>query len=169
MPLLKNNQDVKKSLKQQMYNWLVDQQKSLPKYLEEFIYSKFYDQYTPTDLYERQYRIISAITVSSIVETANGYMLSIYLDPNKVSYDPSIWGFHDSHGKIAWSYIPGDDPMTVFNNMAKGIHGYIGEPIPPQTPGRFWESFVDSVNHGGIYDIFNSFKKSLRKKGLPVK
>jgi len=38
----------------------------LPEYLKQFIYSEFYDQYQPSEYYERQYRIIDAIMVSNI-------------------------------------------------------------------------------------------------------
>jgi len=152
--------ELEKFMEQQVIAWLKKVQLKLPEYLREFIFSEYYDQYQPTDLYERQYRIIEAIMVSSIVKTGNTYTISIYLDPDKVSYDPSIW--YDTRFK-SWGWIKGDEAEDVFNLMSNGIHGTYEN---GQTQGRFWEAFVDSINHGGIYDLFENFKKYLGGKGV---
>jgi hypothetical protein len=156
----KNMKELEKMIEKQIVNWMVSIGKKLPKYLEEFIHSEFYDQYEPSDLYDRKYRIIEAITVTSVKKQGDTYTLSIYLDPSKVSYDPSIW-YDRKLG--TWNYIKGDTSEYVFNLIANGIHGdaEFGE-----TDGRFWETFLDSIDAGGIYDIFDDFKKWLGNKGI---
>ena len=154
--------ELEKFMETQIINWLTKISNELPKYLEEFIYSEYYDKYKPTEWYERQYRIIDAIMVSKIVKIGNAYSISICLDPSKASYYPSIW-YNTRNG--SWNYIKGDSSEDVFNLMANGIHGAIEN---GQTDGRFWESFVESVNHGGIHDIFEDFKKHLKGTGLNV-
>lgn len=161
---IRNSSDLIKAGKQLIYGQMLIMQKKLPQYLKEYIMSEYYDQYSPSALYDRQYRILSAITSSEIIDTGNGYKLEIYLDPNKVSYDPSIWSYPD--GSI--SYMRGDDPMTVFNNIANGIHGFIGSPRPYQTEGRFWEEFLNAVGHGGVYDMFIGFKRFISSKGYKI-
>ena len=153
---IKNNADLQKALKQQIYRYMVSIKEKLPVYLEEFIMSEYYDQYTPSGLYDRQYRIISAIMTSNIKDIGNGYEFEIYLDPTAVSYDPSFW---TSHGVTY--YKKGDDADDVFQNMANGIHG---SPEFGVTSGRFWEKFLDEIGEGGIYDIFVAFKKYLSDK-----
>ena len=153
---IKNNADLQKALKQQIYRYMVDIKKKLPVYLEEFIMSEFYDQYTPSGLYDRQYRIISAIMTSKIKDIGNGYEFEIYLDPTAVSYDPSFW---TSHGVTY--YQKGDNADDVFQNMANGIHG---DPEFGVTSGRFWEKFLNEIGEGGIYDIFVGFKKYVSEK-----
>lgn len=153
MPIL-NGRNTQKILKQQMYQWFKHLQENLPEYLEEYIMTEFYNQYSPV-MYERKFRILKAITASDIVETSNGYTLEIYLDPNAVSYDPSFWTYPD--GKTA--YKKGDKSSTVFDNIAFGVHGFIEDPCPYQTEGRFWEEFLKSIGHGGVYDMFVGFKK----------
>lgn len=139
-------------------------QVKLPEYLKQFIYSEFYNQYTPSDLYDRQYRIIDAIMVSNIKISGTTISMEIYLDPNKVKYDHSVWY---NQGTGLWSTIQGDSTEVVFDNMRHGIHG--SEDIAV-TDGDFWQSFVDSVNHGGIYDLFADFKKYISNTaGLTVK
>jgi hypothetical protein len=86
--------------------------------------------------------------------------MSIYLDPSAVSYDPSVW--YDKRSG-SWNYIEGDTSEDVFNLMANGIHGSIEN---GQTEGRFWEAFLDSVGAGGIYDLFEDFKRYLGKNGV---
>jgi hypothetical protein len=153
---IKDNAALQKVLKQQLYKWLLDMKEKLPKYLEEFIMSEYYDQYTPSDLYERQHRIIEAIMTSNIKDIGNGYEFEIYLDPSKVVYDPSFW---TSHGVTY--YIKGDSADDVFHNMANGIHGSTEFGV---TSGRFWETFLEEIGEGGIYDIYQSFKKYLGDK-----
>lgn len=160
---IKNASDWLKAGKKIMYAWMLNQQKNLPQYLEEFIMSEYYDQYSPT-MYERQYRIISAITSSEIVDIGDGYKIEIYLDPNKVSYDPSIWTYPDGS---TW-YKQGDDPLTVFENMANGIHGWIGNPRPYQTEGRFWEEFLNAIGEGGVYNMFQDFMRYMNNKGYLI-
>lgn len=152
--------ELEKYMEQKIIAWLTIMQANLPEYLREFIFSEYYDQYQPTDLYERQYRIISAIMTSSIVKVGNTYSISIYLDPDKVSYDPSLW--YDTRLK-SWGWIKGDKAEDVFDLMADGIHGTFEN---GQTQGRFWDAFVESINHGGIYDLFEDFKKYLGGKGV---
>lgn len=161
---IRNNADLVKAGKQLIYKQMLVLQKKLPDYLEQYIMSEYYDQYTPTGMYERQYRILLAITSSEIIDTENGYKLEIYLDPNKVSYNPSVWTYPDG----ATSYIQGDDPLTVFRNISMGIHGFIGNPRPYQTEGRFWEEFLNAIGHGGTYDMFVGFKRFIASKGYPV-
>lgn len=170
MPTIRNQKELEKFLKKKMYDRLLELQKKLPNYLEEYIRTEFYNQYTPK-IYEREERLIKAITTSKIISTGNGYALEVYLDPNKVSYDPAVWSFWDNTtNSPVWTYRSGDSPMTVFSLAAEGIHGFIGENNnPPQTSGRFWEAFIDSIDHGGIYDFFSGFKSYLIKSGLPVK
>ncbi|MEY8352608.1 hypothetical protein AALB39_04535 [Lachnospiraceae bacterium 54-53] len=135
----------------------------LPEYLKGFIYSEFYNKYTPSDLYDRQYRIIDSIMVSNIKVSGVTVSMEIYLDPDKVSYDPSIWYYPSG----AFTYIKGDDSETVFENMRQGIHGSSDFEV---TDGDFWQAFVDSVNHGGIYDLFADFKRYLSSTaGLTIK
>ena len=153
---IKNNADLQKVLKQQLYKWLSDVKARLPKYLEEFIMTEYYDQYTPSSLYERQYRILEAIMTSDIKDIGNGYELEIYLDSTKVSYDPSFW---TAHGVTY--YKKGDSADDVFNNMANGIHGNTEFGV---TSGRFWETFLEEIDEGGIYDVFVGFKKFMRDK-----
>lgn len=153
---IKNNADLQKVLKQQIYRYMVIIKEKLPVYLEEFIMSEFYDQYTPSALYNRQYRIISAIMASNIKDIGNGYEFEIYLDPTAVSYDPSFW---TSHGVTY--YQKGDDADDVFRNIAQGIHGSTEFGV---TSGRFWEKFLNEIDEGGIYDIFIGFKKFMRDK-----
>lgn len=138
-------------------------QKDLPRYLEQFIYSEFYDKYEPK-VYDRQRRIIDAIMVSNIKMSGKTISMEIYLDPSKVSYDPSTWK-NPITGTI--SSIPGDTVEDVWELMRSGIHG--SEDIAV-TDGDFWQAFVDSVNHGGIYDLFVDFKKYLSSTaGLTIK
>lgn len=160
---IKSASDWIKAGKKMMYAWMLNQQKNLPQYLEDFIMSEYYDQYSPT-IYDRKFRILVAITSSEIVDIGDGYKLEIYLDPNKVSYDPSIWTYPD--GSI-W-YRQGDDPLTVFENMANGIHGWIGNPRPYQTEGRFWEEFLNAIGEGGVYNMFQDFMKFMNNKGYLV-
>lgn len=153
---IKNNADLLKIMKQQIYRYMVSIKEKLPVYLEEFIMSEYYDQYTPSGLYDRQYRIISAIMTSNIKDIGNGYEFEIYLDPTAVSYDPSFW---TSHGVTY--YQKGDNADDVFQNMANGIHGSSEFGV---TSGRFWKKFLDEIGEGGIYDIFVGFKKYLGNK-----
>lgn len=152
---IKNNADLQKVLKQQIYRYMVDIKEKLPVYLEEFIMSEFYDQYEPT-MYDRKFRIILAIMTSKIKDIGNGYEFEIYLDPTAVSYDPSFW---TSHGVTY--YKKGDDADDVFQNMANGIHGSAEFGV---TSGRFWEKFLNEIDEGGIYDIFVGFKKYVSEK-----
>jgi hypothetical protein len=46
--------------------------------------------------------------------------------------------------------------------IANGIHGSESFGV---TEGRFWDSFLESID-GGIYDIFEDFKKWLGDKGI---
>lgn len=153
---IKNNADLQKVLKQQLYKWLSDIKVRLPKYLEKFIMTEYYDQYTPSSLYERQYRILEAIMTGNIKDIGDGYEFEIYLNPSKVSYDPSFW---TSHGVTY--YKKGDDADDVFRNISQGIHG---SPEFGVTSGRFWEKFLNEIDEGGIYDIFVGFKKFMRDK-----
>lgn len=153
---VKNNADLQKALKQQIYRYMVSIKEKLPVYLEEFIMSEYYDQYTPSGLYDRQYRIISAIMSSKIKDIGNGYEFEIYLDPTAVSYDPSFW---TSHGVTY--YQKGDDADDVFRNISQGIHG---SPEFGVTSGRFWEKFLNEIGEGGIYDIFVGFKRHMSDK-----
>ncbi|WP_099467735.1 hypothetical protein [Konateibacter massiliensis] len=152
---IKNNNDLQKVLKKQLYKWMVNIKEKLPDYLEEFIISEYYDQYSPK-MYERKFRILEAIMTSEIRDIGNGYEFELYLDPTRVSYDPSFW---TSHGVTY--YIKGDDADDVFRNMSQGIHGSTEFGV---TSGRFWEKFLDEIGEGGIYDIFKSFKKYLSDK-----
>lgn len=156
----RNSAELNKIIEQQIKSWLVETGQKLHKYLEEFIQTEYYDQYTPSSLYERQYRIIDAIMVTSVTKVGNTYSLSIYLDPTKVSYDPSIW--YDTRYQ-SWGWIKGDTPEDVFNLMAEGIHGTIEN---GQTEGKFWETFLESIDHGGVYDLFENFKRYLGDKGI---
>jgi len=138
-------------------------QVKLPTYLKEFIYSEFYDKYTP-EMYERQYRIIDAIMVSNIKMSGKTISMEIYLDPSKVSYDPATWRNPITGTE---SSIHGDTVEDVWDLMRSGIHGQESIAV---TDGDFWQSFVDSVNHGGIYDLFADFKKYLSSNaGLTIK
>jgi hypothetical protein len=137
---------------------------NLPKYLKQFIYSEYYDKYQPSEFYERQYRIIDAIMVSNIRLSGTTVSMEIYLDPDKAKYNPSVWY---NQGTGLWSPIQGDSAETVFGNIKNGIHGSHEFGV---TDGDFWQSFVDSVNHGGIYDLFVDFKKYLSSTaGLTIK
>lgn len=153
---IRNPSELVKVMKKQLYDWMVQLQKNLPKILKEFIMSEYYNQYTPSPLYERQHRILSAIMTSNIKDIGNGYEFELYLDPNAVSYDPSFW---TSNGVTY--YKKGDDADTVFHNMANGIHGSEEFGV---TSGRFWETFLKEIGEGGIYDIFLDFKKYLGSK-----
>ncbi|WP_313069757.1 hypothetical protein [Lacrimispora sp.] len=153
---IKNNADLQKALKQQIYRYMVDIKEKLPNYLEEFIMSEFYDLYTPSSSYNRQYRIISAIMTSKIKDIGNGYEFELYLDPTAVSYDPSFW---TSHGVTY--YKQGDSADDVFQNIANGIHGSTEYGV---TSGRFWEKFLNEIGESGIYDIFVGFKKYMSDK-----
>jgi hypothetical protein len=153
---IKNNTDLQKVLKQQIYKYMVDIKEKLPNYLEEFIMSEFYDQYTPSSLYKRQYRIISSIMTSNIKDIGNGYEFELYLDPTAVSYDPSFW---TSHGVTY--YKQGDSAVDVFRLISQGVHGSSDFGV---TSGRFWQKFLDEIGEGGIYDIFVGFKKYLGDK-----
>jgi len=138
-------------------------QEDLPRYLEQFIYSEFYDKFEP-EMYERQYRIINAIMVSNIKMSGKTISMEIYLDPSKVSYDPETW---KSPITGTESSIHGDTVEDVWDLMRSGIHGQESIAV---TDGDFWQSFVDSVNHGGIYDLFADFKKYLNSTaGLQIK
>lgn len=157
---LKNNNNIKKALKRQLFTWMHDLKEKLPDYLEEFIMSEYYEQYSPV-MHERQFRILSAIMTSDIVDVGDGYEFEIYLDPDKVSYDPSFW---TSHG-ITY-YMRGDNADAVFHNMANGIHGSKDIAV---TSGRFWNEFLNEIGEGGIYDIFVDFKKYFESKcGLTI-
>ena len=153
---IKSNADLLKVMKKQLYDWMSHIQQNLSKILEEFIMSEYYDQYTPSPLYDRQYRILEAIMTSKIKDIGNGYEFELYLDPNAVSYDPSFW---TSHGVTYYKH--GDDADVVFHNMANGIHGSEEFGV---TSGRFWKTFLDEIDEGGIYDIFLDFKKYLGSK-----
>lgn len=152
---IKNNADLQKALKQQIYRYMVDIKEKLPVYLEEFIMSEYYNQFEPS-MYERKFRIISAIMTSKIKDIGNGYEFEIYLDPTAVSYDPSFW---TSHGVTY--YQKGDDADDVFQNISQGIHG---SPEFGVTSGRFWEKFLNEIGEGGIYNIFVGFKKYVSEK-----
>ncbi|EXG87852.1 hypothetical protein K413DRAFT_4753 [Clostridium sp. ASBs410] len=147
-------EDLNSFFLKQIINKYKELQLKLPEYLKGFIYSEFYNKYTPSDLYDRQYRIIDAIMTSSIKVSGDTVSMEIYLDPDKASYDPSIWYYPNG----AFTYIKGDDSATVFENMRNGIHG---SPDFGVTDGDFWQAFVDSVSRGGIYDLFQDFKKYL--------
>ena len=114
----KNVGIIQTMLKESAYTWMCGIKEKLPGYLREFIQSEYYGAYTPSTLYERQYRILEAIMTSKIRDMGNGYEFEIYLDASRVSYAPSFWS---SHGVTY--YRKGDDADTVFHNMAKGIHG----------------------------------------------
>lgn len=153
--VIRSNKDLQKVLKKQLYKWMVDIKEKLPDYLEEFIMSEFYDQFTP-NMHKRQFRILEAIMTSEIRDIGNGYEFILYLDPDKVSYDPSFW---TSYGVTY--YIKGDSADDVFRNMANGVHGSSEFGV---TSGRFWEKFLEEIGEGGIYDIFVAFKKYLGNK-----
>ena len=159
---IKNPKQLEQALEKHIIQWLTKMGDKIHDYLEEFIHTEFYNQYSPSIYYERKYRIIKAITVTSIKKKGNTYSLSIYLDPEKVSYDPSIW--YDIK-EDTWNYIKGDSSEYVFNLISQGIHG---DESFGQTDGRFWETFLESIDAGGIYDIFEDFKKWLRDKGIMV-
>jgi hypothetical protein len=156
----RNMNDVEKYIESKIIAWLTKVGQQLPIYLKEFIQSEYYDQYAPSPLYDRKFRIMEAIMVTSIKKIGNTYTMSIYLDPSAVSYDPSVW--YDKRSG-SWNYIKGDTSEDVFNLMANGIHGSIDN---GQTDGRFWEEFLDSVGAGGIYDLFEDFKRYLGKNGV---
>ncbi len=153
---IKNNADLQNALKQQIYRYMVDIKEKLPTYLEEFIMTEFYDLYTPSSLYDRQYRIISSIMTSAIKDIGNGYEFELYLDPTAVSYNPSFW---TSHGVTY--YKQGDSADDVFQLISQGIHGSTEFGV---TSGRFWEKFLTEIGEGGIYDIFVGFKNHLGEK-----
>ena len=89
--------------------------------------------------------------------------MEIYLDPERASYDPSIWYYPNG----SFTYIKGDDTETVFENMRNGIHG---SPDFGITEGDFWRAFVDSVSLGGIHDLFLEFKNYLSSSiGISIK
>lgn len=156
-----NMKELRNMVEQQLIiKWMQNLSIKLPEYLKEFIMSEYYGQYVPSEYYERHYRIIDAITVTSIKKIGNTYEMSIYLDPSKVSYDPAVW--YDKKNN-SWNYIKGTPSKDVFDLIAQGIHG---SPEFGQTDGRFWDSFLDSVGHGGIYDLFEEFEKYLNGKGL---
>ena len=154
--------ELEKYMEHKIITWLTSIGQELNEYLKEFIYSEYYDQYKPTEWYDRKYRIISAIMVSSIKKVGKAYELSVYLDPTKVSYDPAVW-YDKSSG--SWGYIMGDAPEDVFNLIANGIHGSAEF---GQTEGRFWDTFIESIDKGGVYDIFEDFKRYLINSGLMV-
>lgn len=153
---LKNAGIIQTILKESAYEWICGIKEKVPVYLREFIQSEYYDAYTPSSLYERQYRILEAIMTSEVRDIGNGYEFKIYLDASKVSYNPSFWS---SHGVTY--YRKGNDADTVFHNMARGIHG---APKFNITSGRFWERFLTEIGEGGIYDIFVGFKAYLERK-----
>lgn len=162
MATVSNMNELTKAIMTQMYVWMQKQQLLLPQYLSEFIRSEYYAKYTPSDLYDRKYRILQAIVSSDIVPIVNGYALKIYLDPTKVSYDPSIWTYPDGQTYA----IPGDDVMTVWNNMANGIHGDESFGV---TDGNFWETFLNAIGQGGVYDLYRDFKTFVgTKAGITV-
>lgn len=158
--IINNEKELGKILEAKLIQWLEQLQSDLPLLLHNFIVEDYYKQYNPSDLYERQYRILKSIMTSSIKKTGNTYYLDIYLDPSKVSYDPSIWG-HVVNGHVSYGFIKGDTPETVFQNIANGIHGRseFGE-----TDGRFWKDFLNAVGHGGVYDIFKKFRTVIQTK-----
>lgn len=150
-------------LLKQVVNKYKELQIKLPEYLKEFIYSEFYNKYTPSDLYDRQYRIIDAIMVSNIKVSGVTVSMEIYLDPDKASYDPSIWYYPSG----AFTYIKGDDTEEVWDNMRNGVHGSVDFGV---TDGDFWQAFVNSVKHGGMYDLFQDFKRYLSSTvGISIK
>ncbi|WP_143322864.1 hypothetical protein [Clostridium sp. HBUAS56010] len=151
-------------LLKQVVNKYKELQIKLPEYLKEFIYSEFYNKYTPSDLYDRQYRIIDAIMVSNIKVSGVTVSMEIYLDPDKASYDPSTWKNPITR---TVSEIPGDTVEDVWELMRNGVHGQESIAV---TDGDFWQAFVDSVNRGGMYDLFQDFKKYLSSTvGISIK
>ena len=159
MSVINNERDLEKLLEIRIIEWLKQLQNDLPELLKDYIISEYYEQYTPSDLYERQYRILKSILASSIKKTGRTYYLDIYLDPKKISYDPSIWGYVSRSG-VSYSYLKGDSSETVFQNMANGVHGSVEFGT---TDGRFWEAFLKSLGYGGVYNIFEKFKKQIGK------
>lgn len=158
--IINNEKELKKILEAKVVQWLKQLQNDLPTLLHDFIMEDYYKQYIPSDLYERQYRILKSIMTSSIKKTGNVYYLDIYLDPSKVSYDPSIWGYKIAGG-VSYGFIKGDTPETVFQNIANGIHGKVEFGV---TEGRFWKDFLNAVGHGGVYDIFKKFRAVIQTK-----
>jgi hypothetical protein len=51
--------------------------------------------------------------------------------------------------------------VTMIASIIRNFLSYNG-----QTEGRFWEAFLDSVDAGGIYDLFEDFKRYLSKNGV---
>lgn len=153
--------ELNSAIEKQIISGLNDIRVKLPKYLEEYIETEYYDQYQPA-MYERTKRILSAITSSKIVNTGGSYYIEVFLDPAKVSYDPSVWSYDRGS---TWQYLKGDDVMTVWNNMAQGIHGDSQYEV---TSGRFWQEFLKAIGAGGVYDVFINFKKHLAQSGLDI-
>ena len=159
----KTQSELNKALEKQVIAWLEEKRRALPELLRSFIMAAYYDEYEPSSLYHRKYRILEAIMASKIVKQGNVYYIEIYLDPDAVSYNPAFWTYYDEYGERHSTEIQGDSSEFVFQNIANGVHG---RPEYGVTSGRFWKEFISALQKDGVLDLFEDFKKSLNGKGF---
>lgn len=133
---IKQANDINKVLEKEIYQWLAQLKNELPELLKDFIMSEYHEQNSSSALYKRQYRILNSVMSSNIKKAGNTYSMEIYLDSDKLSYDPSLWG----------AAYPSDSVDV--------------------SDGWFWYTFLNSIGEGGTYDIFQKFKSYIGEKSL---
>ncbi|WP_125140601.1 hypothetical protein [Clostridium transplantifaecale] len=133
---IKQANDINKVLEKEIYQWLAQLKNELPELLKDFIMSEYHEQDSSSALYKRQYRILNSVMSSNIKKAGNTYSMEIYLDSDKLSYAPSLWG----------AAYPSDS-VDVSDSW-------------------FWYTFLNSIGEGGTYDIFQKFKSYIGEKAL---
>lgn len=134
---IKHTNELNKFLEKIIYQWLTKLKKELPELLKDFIMSDYHVQSASPDLYKHQYQLLNSVISGNIKKNRNTYSLEIYLDPDKISDNPSIWGTVYPSGTV------------------------------PVTDSQFWYAFLNSIGEGGTYDIFLKFKSYIGEKTFP--
>lgn len=133
---IKQTNELNKVLEKQIYQWLTKLKKELPELLKDFIMSDYHVVSTSPELYKHQYQLLNSVLSSNIKKNRNTYSLEIYLDPDKISDNSSIWG-------------------TVYPSGTVQV-----------TDSQFWYAFLNSLGEGGTYDIFQKFKSFVGEKAF---
>lgn len=106
--------------------------------LQALIDSEYYDQFEP-DYYQRTYQFWESATTEMLTKNCG----QIFMNESAMNYG-AYW-----NGQKQLEYA------------AQGYHGgtYI------QTPGRFWDSFIEFCENNAV----NILKEELQKQGLKIR
>lgn len=129
--------------------------KELLSQLLVYIKTEYYEQYEPIS-YVRTYQFAES-AVMNIVSDSCG---EVFMDENLMDYKSIAYRWQD--GKVV--AIDPVDNWTGEKQITFAAQGYHGAP-EIQTPGRYWESFIDYCNRNAT----NLLKKNLQKQGIKVK